>query len=191
MLANFFTNTKQNFFILKKNSKLKIRGGLMARPSWDEYFLGIVDSVAQRATCDRGKSGCVVVKDKRILTTGYVGSPSGMPHCDEVGHMLKKAIDENGEIKQHCVRTVHAEQNAICQAAKFGISLEGATIYCTMVPCFVCAKLIVNVGIKRVVCKYRYHADKDSIELFKQAGIQLEIINDKVLDYENQSAGRL
>jgi len=112
----------------------------MERLSWDDYFLKeIVPAVAKRATCDRGRSGAIIVKDKRILTTGYVGSPSGLPHCDDVGHLIHEVIDENGVKSKHCVRTLHAEENAILQAAKFGISIEGATIYCSMVPCFRCA----------------------------------------------------
>lgn len=104
------------------------------RPDWDDYFMGLCHSVAQRATCNRGKSGCVIVKDKQILVTGYVGSPAHLPHCDEVGHLFKKTVHEDGHVSTHCVRTVHAEQNAICQAAKRGIALEGATLYCTMTP---------------------------------------------------------
>ena len=123
------------------------------RPSWDDYFLSLVDQVATRATCDRGKSGCVVVRDKRIICTGYVGSPSGMPHCDEVGHDLKQVIDDDGTVRQHCVRTVHAEQNAIVQAARYGLRLEGTTVYCSMEPCRVCAMLIASTGIDRVVAR--------------------------------------
>jgi len=88
------------------------------RPSWDDYFLEIARTVASRATCDRGRSGCVIVRDKQILVTGYVGAPTGLPHCDDVGHQMKKLIHENGFISQHCVRTVHAEQNAITQAIR-------------------------------------------------------------------------
>ena len=156
------------------------------RPSWDEYFLRIVEEVSSRATCDRGKAGCVVVKDKHILTTGYVGSPSGLPHCDDIGHMLRDVIHEDGKISKHCVRTIHAEQNAICQAAKLGISLNGATMYCKMEPCFTCAKMIVNAGIKRVVAKKRYHAGEDTRKLFKEAGVKLEVIEDEIEEYDNQ-----
>ena len=156
------------------------------RPTWDEYFLEIVKTVAKRATCDRGRSGCVIVKDKQILVTGYVGSPTGLPHCDEVGHLFKKSIDENGEISTHCVRTVHAEQNAICQAAKRGIALEGATLYCTMTPCRVCAMMIINCGISRVVCLNKYHSGKESEEMFKTAGITLDFVNEDVVKYDNQ-----
>lgn len=158
----------------------------MPRPSWDEYFIGLTRSVAERATCDRGKSGCVIVKDKRILSTGYVGSPPGMPHCDEVGHLMKKILDEEGNMTSHCVRTIHAEQNAIMQAAKFGISIEGSTIYVKMEPCAICAKMIVAAGIKRVVTEKRYHAGKETRELFRQAGIELMVLNDEVEEYENQ-----
>lgn len=155
------------------------------RPSWDEYFMEIAKTVALRATCDRGKSGCVIAKDKRILVTGYVGSPIGIPHCDEVGHQMKTMIHEDGSQTQHCVRTTHAEQNAICQAAKLGVSIDGATIYCKMTPCSTCSKLIINSGIKRVVAEKDYHAVGDSKDLLKNAGITLEILGE-VEHYENQ-----
>jgi len=83
------------------------------RPSWDDYFLELADAASKRATCSRGRSGCVIVRDNQVLATGYVGSPAGLPHCDDAGHLMKKVIQENGEISEHCVRTVHAEQNAI------------------------------------------------------------------------------
>lgn len=158
----------------------------MDRPDFDTYFIEMLDVIAKRATCDRGKSGCVIVKNKRILCTGYVGSPPGFPHCDEVGHKMKKIIDEDGNIKNHCVRTIHAEQNALCQAAKYGISLDGTTLYCTMEPCYVCAMLIISVGIKRVVAKRKYHAAKESRQLFKDANVELIVIEDCLEKYENQ-----
>jgi len=154
------------------------------RPSWDEYFMEIAHTVSKRATCDRGRSGCVIVKNKQILVTGYVGSPNGLPHCDEVGHQMKKMLHEDGSISEHCVRTVHAEQNAICQAAKQGISLEGSTLYCRMTPCRVCAMLIINCGIKRVVCEKKYHAGAESEEMFAKAGVQLEFFSEEVLKYK-------
>ena len=157
------------------------------RPSWDQYFLELVDQVATRATCDRGKSGCVVVRDKRIICTGYVGSPSGMPHCDDAGHDLKQVIDDDGTVRQHCVRTVHAEQNAIVQAARYGLPLEGTTIYCSMEPCRVCAMLIASSGVGRVVARKRYHAGGDTPEILASAGIELVIIDDVVETYESQS----
>lgn len=154
------------------------------RPHWDHYFMEICDTVAKRATCDRGRSGCVIAKDNRILVTGYVGSPAGLPHCDEVGHQMKKMIHEDGSVTQHCVRTVHAEQNAICQAAKNGISIEGATLYCRMTPCRTCAMLIINCGIRRVVCQRKYHDSADSLSMFAQAGVEIAHLVDEVQQYE-------
>jgi len=153
------------------------------RPSWDEYFMEIANTVSKRATCNRGRSGCVIVKDRQILVSGYVGSPVGLPHCDEVGHQMKKMLHEDGSISEHCVRTVHAEQNAICQAAKLGIALEGSTLYCRMTPCRVCAMLIINCGIKRVVCEKKYHAGSESEEMFEKAGVDLVFFNEEVLKY--------
>lgn len=156
------------------------------RPSWDEYFMELAQTVAKRATCDRGRSGCVITRDKQILVTGYVGSPRGLPHCDEVGHLMKKVEHEDGRVSQHCMRTVHAEQNAICQAARLGISLNGATLYCRMTPCRTCAMLIINCGIVRVVCEKKYHDGKESEEMFRLGGVQLEYVNDEIETYERQ-----
>jgi len=158
----------------------------MNRPNWDQYFMDICDKVAERGTCDRGKSGALIVRDKQILTTGYVGSSPGDDHCDDVGHMMQDVIDEAGNKSKHCVRTIHAEENAILQAAKIGISLEGGTIYCKMAPCYRCARMISRVGIKRVVAKKRYHADKLSVKLFKKAGIKLDVWDKKIEKYPNQ-----
>lgn len=157
-----------------------------SRPSWDDYFIEVANAISKRATCDRGRSGCVIARDKQILVTGYVGSPPGLPHCDDVGHYFKKIIHEDGTITQHCLRTVHAEQNAICQAAKLGISLSKSTLYCRMTPCRTCTMLIISCGIERVVCEKRYHAGKESESLFKEAEIQLEYISSDILEYENQ-----
>lgn len=154
------------------------------RPSWDEYFMEVMEAISKRATCDRGKSGCVIVKNKQILVTGYVGSPKGLPHCDDVGHQLKKALNEDGTISEHCVRTVHAEQNAICQAAKLGVPVDGATVYCRMTPCRVCAMLLINCGIVRVVCERKYHAGAETEEMFKKVGIKLEFVHDEVQEYK-------
>jgi dCMP deaminase len=156
------------------------------RPNWDTYFLGLVDQVASRATCDRGKSGCVVVRDKRIICTGYVGSPSGLPHCDDVGHEVKQMIDEDGTARRHCVRTVHAEQNAICQAARYGLSLADTTLYCSMEPCRVCAMLIASSGIARVVARRRYHAGRDTRAILSRAGVTLDVVEDVVEGYDAQ-----
>src|SRR3989344_2495846 len=137
------------------------------RPSWDEYFMEVMEAISKRATCNRGRSGCVIKKDKQLLATGYVGSPIGLPHCDEVGHQMKKMLHEDGSVTEHCVRTIHAEQNAICQAAKQGISIQGGTLYCRMTPCRVCAMIIINSVIKRVVCQRKYHAGQESEYMFK------------------------
>ncbi|MCE1169016.1 MAG: cytidine/deoxycytidylate deaminase family protein [Sphingobacteriia bacterium] len=156
------------------------------RPSWDEYFMEIASTVAKRATCDRGRSGCIIVKNRQILVTGYVGSPRGLPHCDDVGHLFKKTIHEDGSVTNHCVRTVHAEQNAITQAARLGIALEGGTLYCRMTPCRTCAMLIINCGIERVVCEFKYHTGAESEAMFKEAGVELQYLHDEVLKYNNQ-----
>lgn len=156
------------------------------RPSWDAYFLKLADTVADRATCDRGRSGCVIVKDRQILVTGYVGSPRGLAHCDDVGHLFKKMIHEDGSVTQHCVRTVHAEQNAITQAARRGIALDGSTLYCRMTPCRTCAMLIINCGIQRVVCERKYHAGAESEAMFAEAGVSLEFASEDIQQYENQ-----
>ena len=156
------------------------------RPTWDEYFMEVAHTIAKRATCDRGRSGCVISRDRQILVTGYVGSPVGLPHCDEVGHLMKKMIHEDDRVTLHCVRTVHAEQNAICQAAKLGVPLDGATLYCRMTPCRTCAMLIINCGIKRVVCEFRYHAGQESEEMFKTAGISLSYVHEEILKYRDQ-----
>ena len=143
------------------------------RPSWDDYFLELADAASRRATCDRARSGSVIVRDRQVLATGYVGSPAGLPHCDDVGHLMKKVIQEDGKISEHCVRTVHSEQNAICQAAKRGISIEGATIYQRMTPCRTCAMLLINCGIKRVVCERKYQLAEESEQLLTEAGVEL------------------
>ena len=153
------------------------------RPSWDEYFIEVLHALQKRASCDRGKTACIFTKDNQILTTGYVGSPPGFPHCDEEGHLLKKMMDEDGNIKEHCVRTIHAEQNAICQAAKRGIALNGSTVYVTMTPCRTCAMMLISIGVKKVIAEYKYHAGKDTEEMFKTAGIELSFINNETMKY--------
>ncbi|MDR4987277.1 MAG: cytidine/deoxycytidylate deaminase family protein [Bacteroidales bacterium] len=163
-----------------------MKGSNYQRPPWDEYFMEIAHTVSKRATCDRGRSGCVIVRDRQILVTGYVGSPIGLPHCDDVGHEMKKVLHDEGHTSMHCVRTVHAEQNAICQAARLGISISGATLYCRMTPCRVCAMLIINCGITRVVCEKKYHAGQESEQLFAEAGVKIEYFTDEVLKYRNQ-----
>ena len=137
--------------------------------------------VSKRSTCLRQKVGAVIVKDKRILATGYNGAPSGMPHCLDVGCLREKLGVPSGERQELC-RGLHAEQNAIIQAAKFGISIEGSTIYTTHCPCITCAKMIINAGIRRVVYG-RDYADKRGLELLREAGIEVIYIPiDKLLE---------
>jgi len=134
-----------------------------SRVGWDEYFMNIAKQVATRATCDRKHVGALIVKDKVILSTGYNGSMRGMPHCDEIGHEM-----ENG----HCVRTVHAEMNAIVQAAKNGVAINGATLYTTASPCWICFKLLINSGIKSVVFGEHYRESR-IFDVSQQLGISL------------------
>jgi len=155
------------------------------RPSWDEYFLEVANAIAKRATCDRGRSGCVIARNKQLLVTGYVGAPAGMAHCDDVGHEMKKMLHEDGTVTEHCVRTVHAEQNALCQAARLGVAIDGATLYCRMTPCRVCAMLIINCGIVRVVCERKYHAGAESETMFREAGVQIEYKYDEIQQYSD------
>ncbi|MCL6454566.1 MAG: dCMP deaminase family protein [Alicyclobacillus sp.] len=137
------------------------------RPSWDEYFMMMArDVIAQRATCLRRQVGAVIVRNKRILTTGYNGSPPGMPHCTEVGCWI---------VDGHCIRTIHAEQNAIVQAALHGVSTEGATIYVSAAPCVNCAKLIIAAGMVRVVYAEKY-TDSLGEQMLQMAGIELSYL---------------
>jgi dCMP deaminase len=135
----------------------------MARSSWDQYFMDIATRVATRATCDRKHVGAVLVRDRTILSTGYNGSIRGMPHCDEVGHMM-----ENG----HCVATVHAEANAILQAAKNGVRIDGATLYTTASPCWPCFKLVANSGCVRIVYG-EFYRDPRIFEVAAQLKLEL------------------
>ncbi|KXK25718.1 MAG: tRNA-specific adenosine deaminase [candidate division WS6 bacterium OLB20] len=157
------------------------------RPDWDEYFMQILETVSHRATCDRGYSGSVIARDKQILSTGYVGAPAGLPHCDEVGHEMHEVIHPDGTRSKHCIRTTHAEQNAIVNAAKNGVAINGATIYCNMEPCYVCAKLIINAGIVRVVCNRRYHAAARTREVLAEAGVELTVLHDEEQEYDNKT----
>lgn len=141
------------------------------RPSWDSYFMEIAEVVAQRSTCLRGKVGAVIVKDKRILTTGYNGAPSGLAHCREVGCTRQKLGIPSGQRHELC-RGIHAEQNAIIQAAVWGISIKGGTMYSTVQPCSLCAKMLINAGIVKIVYKGEY-PDKLSLSLLQEAGVEL------------------
>jgi dCMP deaminase len=170
----------------KKKSKKPIKKSASTRPSWDEYFTEIMKAVSTRSTCDRGHSACVFVKDKQILVTGYAGSPVGFPHCDEVGHDLRKSFNEDGMVSEHCVRTVHAEQNALCQAAKKGVSLDGATVYVNMTPCRVCTMLLINCGVKRIYAEKKYHTGSESEKMFKKAKIKLDYKFNELQKYPDQ-----
>lgn len=156
------------------------------RPTWDEYFIEMAKLVGSRGTCDRGFAGTVITRDNRILTTGYAGAPSGLAHCDEVGHEIHEVTHPDGSKSKHCIRTTHSEQNAIIQAARVGVSIDGATLYTKFEPCYTCAKMIVNSGIKRIVCVNKYHQAERSREIFKQAGISLEVLNDVEEAYANK-----
>jgi len=155
----------------------------ITRPSWDEYFIKLTEVIGTRGTCDRGMAGALIVKDKRILTTGYVGAPVGLPSCDEVGHEMHTVI-KDGVKSEHCIRTSHAEQNAINNAARVGIAIFGGTMYCKMTPCYKCAQSIINTGIIRVVALKDYHGAKRSKEIFKQAKIKLEVLGEMEI-YKN------
>jgi dCMP deaminase len=172
--------------MLSQNSTNNLQPNSYKRPSWDEYFLKIVEMVGSRGSCDRGRAGCVITKNNRIISTGYAGSPIGLPHCDEVGHEMHTVIHEDGSKSQHCIRTTHAEQNAICEAARMGIALEDGTLYCKMTPCYTCAKMIINAGIKRVVCAQDYHASKRSKEIFEEANIIFDLMSNEEVKYDNK-----
>jgi len=143
----------------------------MSRPSWDEYFMSIARLVAQRSTCLRRKVGAVLVKDKRILATGYNGAPSGFAHCLDIGCLREKMNIPSGERHELC-RGLHAEQNCLIQAARYGISVEGATIYCTHHPCIICTKMLINAGIKKI-CYAEGYPDALSRQMLEEANIDL------------------
>lgn len=140
------------------------------RPDWDDYFLKITAVVAERSTCRRHNMGAIAVRDKHILTTGYNGAPAGLRDCLELG-CLRDELGIPSGTRQEICRAIHAEQNVIIQAALHGVSIEGATIYCTHTPCVLCAKMLVNSRIKRFV-SFREYADKSFSEMFKEAGIE-------------------
>jgi dCMP deaminase len=141
------------------------------RPSWDEYFMEIAAQVATRSTCTRRQIGAVVVRDKRILATGYNNVPSGIEHCTTRGCLRDELGIASGERHELC-RGIHAEQNAIAQAARNGVSIDGSMVYCTDQPCILCAKLMINAGIVEIVYGGRY-PDELSVELLRDAGVVL------------------
>ncbi len=145
------------------------------RPCWDSYFMNIATIVASRATCLRRKVGAVIVKERRILATGYNGTPSGITHCEEVGCLRDKLNVPSGQRHELC-RGLHAEQNALLQAALHGISLKGAILYCTNQPCIICAKMLINAGIKEVVISNGYPDDLAE-EMLKEANIRVRVVH--------------
>jgi dCMP deaminase len=144
----------------------------MARPSWDEYFIEIARLVVSRSTCLRRQVGAVLVKDKKILATGYNGAPSGLPHCLDVGCLRDELKIPSGERHELC-RGLHAEQNAIIQAAYYGVSINGATLYCTNLPCIICTKMLINAGIQRVVFEQGY-ADPLARQMWEESNVTVE-----------------
>ncbi len=152
-------------------SKSEIAETKESRPSWEEYFMQITHLVASRATCIRRKVGAILVKDKRILSTGYNGAPKNLAHCSQVGCLRNKLKIPSGQRQEIC-RGLHAEQNAIIQAALYGINIKGATLYCTIQPCITCSKMLINAGIKKIVFQGEY-PDPLAREMLKEAGIEL------------------
>lgn len=144
----------------------------MKRPSWDEYFMEIARLVVSRSTCLRRQVGAILVKDKKILATGYNGAPSGLPHCLEVGCLRDELGIPSGERHELC-RGLHAEQNAIIQAAYHGVSIKGATLYCTNLPCVICTKMLINAGITRVVYEEGY-ADLLARQMWEESKVTIE-----------------
>ena len=144
----------------------------MARPSWDAYFMEITRLVASRSTCLRRQVGAAIVKDKKILATGYNGAPSGLAHCLDVGCLRDKWGVPSGQRHELC-RGLHAEQNAIIQAAYHGVSIKGAILYCSTLPCIICTKMIVNAGIRRVVYEQGY-ADPLSTQMWEESKVAVE-----------------
>ncbi|MFH7319245.1 deoxycytidylate deaminase [Desulfurivibrio sp. D14AmB] len=142
-----------------------------SRPSWDEYFMAITELVAQRATCMRRKVGAVLVLERRVVATGYNGAPSRVRHCLEVGCLREQLGIPSGERHELC-RGLHAEQNAIIQAALHGVSLRGCTLYCTNMPCSICSKMLINAAIERIYYRAGY-ADSMAAEMLAEAGIPL------------------
>lgn len=156
----------------------------MTRPKWDDYFLKLAMLASERATCPRMHCGCVLVKDKNVIATGYNGSIPGDEHCEDVGCLV---------IDNHCVRTVHAEMNAVVQAAKRGHGVEGATAYVTNMPCTACAKALITAGINRVVVFSDFH-DTLAVEFFKKAKVKIDKLpvpkKEILYDLENYSSAR-
>lgn len=145
------------------------------RPGWNEYFMNIVDAVARRSTCLRRQLGALVVKDRRVLATGYNGAPSGLPHCSQTGCRRKQEDVPSGERYELC-RGVHAEENALLQAAKHGVSTEGAVLYTSLSPCISCTKSAINAGISKVIAS-KIFRDKLASEIMSDSDLKLIVLN--------------
>lgn len=158
----------------KGKSKIKRKRASNRRPSWDEYFMGLAKLASTRSTCLRRQVGAIIVKDKKILATGYNGAPKGLPHCLDIGCLREKLKIPSGERHELC-RAVHAEQNAIAQAAMFGVNIKDGIMYSVTHPCILCSKLIINAGIKKIVIEDSY-PDKFSKEMLKQAGVKIKVL---------------
>jgi dCMP deaminase len=152
----------------------RAREDRVARPSWDEYFLRIAREVSGRSTCLRRKVGAVLVRDKRILATGYNGAPSGIVHCDERGCLRDEMGVPSGERHELC-RGLHAEMNSLLQAAVHGVGVAGSTLYCTNHPCSLCTKMLVNARVARVVVEEGY-SDRLASDLLREAGLEVEVM---------------
>lgn len=152
--------------------------GADKRPSWDEYFMQMAELTAQRSTCLRRKVGAVIVKDKHIIATGYNGAPRGLRHCGELGGCLRQKLGVPSGQRHELCRALHAEQNAIIQAATLGQSIENASIYITHQPCVICAKMIINAGINRIVVKEGY-PDELSKEILEEAGLRIIMLENE------------
>jgi dCMP deaminase len=146
----------------------------MARPTWDEYFMTITRQVAERSTCLRAKVGAVIVRDRNILATGYNGSPAGLPHCLDVGCLIYRSVTPSGETEENCFRTIHAEINAIAQAAKNGAAIRGGAIYITHTPCIQCFKVLINTGITRICYEREYKLA--TLEELRSYAPQVELV---------------
>ena len=153
----------------------------MQRPSWDQYFMDITHLLATRSTCIRRQVGAILVKDRNILATGYNGVPSGISHCDAVGCLRERLNVPSGERHELC-RGLHAEQNAIIQAAKHGINIDGSTLYCTTMPCIICTKMLINAGISTVIYAEGYPDDL-AREMLAETGIKVTLFNPENVEH--------
>lgn len=179
MKKNILKNIEQNWSI-------KDHGHLQPKNiSRDDYFMDIARVVAEKCTCDRGKCGCVIVKDNSVISSWFANAPEGSETCEMVGHQIFSMVNDKWEEEEHCMRNNCAEQNAIASAARKWIALEWATLYVTMTPCTIrhCAHMIVACGIKRVVCDKRYQHGQEAEAIFRWAWVACVFLNDETMEY--------